>query len=66
MIAALLIEHGADVSQSTCNGWTPLYTAYENDYEKLTALLIEHGANGFTPLYIACQEGHEKVAALLI
>lgn len=58
--AKILIEHGANVSQTTRYGWTPLLTATQNRHYQLGAYLLEHGADpnianhgGWRPLYIA-------------
>jgi ankyrin repeat protein len=58
--AKLMLEHGADVNQTTEGGWTPLLTAVQNRYYKLAAFLLERGADpkiqnkgGWSPLYIA-------------
>ncbi len=58
--AKLLVEHGADVNQTTKYSWTALLTATQNRHYKLAAYLLEHGANpnilnngGWSPLYIA-------------
>jgi ankyrin repeat protein len=58
--AKLMLEHGADVNQTTEGGWTPLLTAVQNRYYKLATFLLEHGADpkiqnngGWSPLYIA-------------
>jgi ankyrin repeat protein len=58
--AILLIDHGADVNQSTKYGWTPLLTATQNRHYRLAAYLLDHGADpnianhgGWSPLYIA-------------
>jgi ankyrin repeat protein len=58
--AKALVEAGADVSQVTLYGWTPLLTATQNRHYKLAAYLLDHGANpnianngGWSPLYLA-------------
>jgi ankyrin repeat protein len=56
----ILVEHGADINETTEYGWTPLLTATQNRYYQLGKYLLEHGADpniankgGWTPLYIA-------------
>jgi len=58
--AKIMLEHGADVNQTTEGGWTPLLTAVQNRYYELAKFLLEHGADpkiqnkgGWSPLYIA-------------
>jgi len=58
--AKIMLEHGADVNQTTEGGWTPLLTAVQNRYYQLATFLLEHGADpkiqnkgGWSPLYIA-------------
>jgi ankyrin repeat protein len=58
--AKLMLEHGADVNQTTEGGWTPLLAAVQNRYYALATFLLEHGADpkiqnkgGWSPLYIA-------------
>jgi hypothetical protein len=58
--AKLLLEHGADVNQTSEFGWTPLLTATQNRYYQLGKFFLEHGADpniankgGWNPLYIA-------------
>jgi len=55
-----LVKAGADVSQVTEYGWTPLLTATNNRHYKLGTFLLEHGADPnlankgrWTPLYLA-------------
>lgn len=62
-VVEFLINNGANISCSLKSGWTPLYTAAENGYEKIAELLIKAGANvnqpmnkiGWTPLHIGIQ-----------
>lgn len=58
--ARILLEHGANVNQTTHYGWTPLLTATQNRHYRLGAYLLDHGADpnipnngGWRPLYIA-------------
>ncbi len=59
-VAQALVEAGADVNQTTADGWTALLAATHNRYYGLGAWLLERGADpdlanagGWTPLYIA-------------
>ncbi len=59
-VAQVLVEAGADVNQTTADGWTALLAATHNRYYGLGAWLLEQGADpdlanagGWTPLYIA-------------
>ncbi len=56
----ILVDHGADVNETTQYGWTALLTATQNRYYKIGKYLLDHGADpniankgGWTPLYIA-------------
>ncbi len=56
----ILVDHGADVNETTQYGWTALLTATQNRYYQIGKYLLDHGANpniankgGWTPLYIA-------------
>jgi ankyrin repeat protein len=56
----LLVEAGANINQTTNDGWTPLLTATNNRHYKLASYLLDRGANtnlanskGWTPLYLA-------------
>jgi ankyrin repeat protein len=58
--ARILLDHGADVNQTSEYGWTPLLTATQNRYYQLGKFFLEHGADpniankgGWNPLYIA-------------
>jgi len=55
-----LLAAGANVNQTTNDGWSPLLTATNIRHYKLATFLIEHGANtnaanskGWSPLYLA-------------
>ncbi len=41
----ILIESGADINQTDCNGWTPLMHAVKNGSEEIVILLCENNAN---------------------
>ena len=58
--AKILLEHGANVNQTTRYGWSALLTATQNRHYQLAAWLLDHGADpnlandgGWRPLYIA-------------
>jgi ankyrin repeat protein len=58
--AKILLDHGADVNQTSEFGWTPLLTATQNRYYQLGKFFLERGADpniankgGWNPLYIA-------------
>lgn len=68
-IAALLLQHGANINASRNDGWTPLFSASSPE---LARFLILHGANiyvrdkdGKTPLEAAKQYGNPEVVAVL-
>lgn len=68
-IAAVLLQHGADINASNNEGWTPLFSASSAD---LTRFLLQHGANinardkdGKTPLECAKQYGNPEIVAVL-
>ncbi|MES2461310.1 MAG: ankyrin repeat domain-containing protein [Armatimonadota bacterium] len=80
-LAALLIEHGAEVNAAVNDGTTPmwvvcrgLYQSPEEDRLSLATMLIQHGAevnvvssgNGTTPLMFAGARGDLKVISLLL
>jgi ankyrin repeat protein len=58
--AAILMDGGANVNQTTRYGWTALMTAVQNRNYKLASFLLDQGADpniankgGWTPLYLA-------------
>ncbi len=72
-VAAVLIEHGADVDASNGRGETPLSEAAWAGHRDVAELLLEHGATGetadgsdITPVHLAAIEGHREIALLLI
>lgn len=55
-----LVDAGADVNQTTADGWTAMLVATHNKYNVLASYLLDKGADpnianskGWTPLYIA-------------
>jgi len=73
LIAALLIESGADVNASTGGGETPLHMASSRGHKAIAALLIAKGAEvNFsskylgTPLHSASKYGRLEIIKLLV
>ena len=67
-VAALLLQHGADVGSADEHGRTPLHIAAQLDFDKVAALLLKYGADigAGMPLHTAAAFGAKKVAALLV
>ena len=67
-----LIKDGADISETTKEGWSPIRIAVSNNQLKAVEYLLDFGAdstvknNGYSPLYIACQNGYNHMIKLLI
>ncbi len=67
----LLIEHGADVNQTSADGSSPLLTAVQNGFYSVGSLLLDHGANpnlvndkGWSPLYLAVKNRDQEATAV--
>lgn len=72
-VAALLLEHGADVDARNKLGVTPLQCAASRGDKNIASLLIKRGAivnaqnlGGRTALHLAAAYGHKDVVALLL
>lgn len=73
-IAALLLEHGADINARSGNyNGTGLHHAAQKGRERIVRLLLEHGADvnstddfHRTPLHLAAAAGHRVVVETLI
>jgi len=72
-IVKLLLEAGANPSQTTDQGFTLLHMAAYNGLVEILQLLLDAGANpnsqttdqGFTPLYMAADRGNVKIVEIL-
>jgi ankyrin repeat protein len=72
-IVALLLDHGADVTQATTNNsMTAMHVAALHGHREIVALLLKHGANksvkaatGHRPVDFARQQGHSALVPLL-
>jgi ankyrin repeat protein len=71
--ARLLIQKGANINGSTCDGGTALHQAARRDDEQMAILLLRHGAqanstddNHMTPLMLACRRNSVGVVKLLL
>ncbi|GHM58477.1 MAG: hypothetical protein sL5_06330 [Candidatus Mesenet longicola] len=73
-LAEKFIKQGVNVNATTKEeGDTPLHVAAQNGYERVVALLLQHGANvnatskdGDTPLHLAVDKGHKHIIQLLL
>jgi len=72
-IAAILIEHEADINVEDMKGWTPLHRVAAAGHTNIAELILaqmgaKHSVNDEedgTALHLACQFGHGEIAALL-
>ena len=72
-IAAMLIQHGADVNRRNYSLRTPLHWAAQEGEIEVAEILIENGAEvntlddkGFSPLYNAAGENNYEFAEMLL
>ncbi|CDH17055.1 related to Glycerophosphodiester phosphodiesterase GDE1 [Zygosaccharomyces bailii ISA1307] len=71
--ATCLLEHGADTElREKLFGWTPIFVAATEGYERIVQLLLDHGTeyvvfdeSGWTPMEHAALRGHLKITAML-
>jgi ankyrin repeat protein len=71
-IAALLLQHGADVNARQQSDWTPLHGAVHNKQAEMIRLLLEYGANpeavneaGVSVMTMAGESGDQGIMDLL-
>jgi ankyrin repeat protein len=72
-IAALLLDHGADIDSRGREGWTPLASAATHSATAVAELLLQRGADwrlrdqlGFAPLHTAAEYGNARLVGLLL
>jgi ankyrin repeat protein len=72
-VSRLLIERGANIDVTGCEGKTAIHYAVEEEAEEVVALLLDNGAHansrdvyGFTPLMDACDNDHLDVVKMLV
>lgn len=67
-VAALLLQHGADVDSVDEHSRTSLHIATQWDFDKVAALLLKYGADieAGMPLHTAAAFGAKNVALLLV
>lgn len=72
-VAAVLLQHGAEVDVQDNLGWTPLHWASQAGRRDIVKFLLEHNADvnaqtgpGNTPLHLASGEGEPGIARLLL
>ncbi|QLQ81511.1 hypothetical protein HG537_0F02720 [Torulaspora globosa] len=71
--ATCLLENGANTELTEkLFGWTPIFVAATEGFEKMVKLLVEHGANyvafdesGWTPMEHAALRGHLNIAKMV-
>lgn len=68
-----LIADGADVNERTCDGWTMLETAADQNNLEMCCLLLDNGADvntidryGNTPLHKAAEKASVEICKLLL
>jgi len=73
LLVQLLLDNGADLSNTAEQGWTALHWAAQEGHEPVTRLLLDRGANvsatdeqGCTALHLTAKEGREPVTRLLL
>jgi len=73
LLVQLLLDKGADQSNTAEQGWTALHWAAQEGHEPVTRLLLDREADvsatdeqGWTALHLAAREGHEPVTRLLL
>lgn len=71
--AACLLAHGADTELTEkLFGWSPIFAAAAEGFEKIVKLLVDHGANyiafdesGWTPMEHAALRGHLNITKMI-
>ena len=73
LVAALLLNYGADVNLKNAHSQTPLFGAVSSGQSGMVALLLEHGADantanqfGWPVLFEAASSGQSDTVALLL
>ena len=68
-----LINHGADINQTTANGLTPLHLASQSGNQSIVEYLVTHHADvnaknkdGWMPLHLASQAGYQSIVEYLV
>ncbi|CAG0910107.1 unnamed protein product, partial [Cyprideis torosa] len=71
-VSLLLIERGADVCATYCDGKSPLHMCSTNGHKEVVDLLLSRGADinsmtesGLTAIHYACVQGHHDVVKAL-
>ena len=73
LLVQLLLDKGADLSNTAEQGWTALHWAAQEGHEPVTRLLLDREADvsatdeqGWTALHWAADRGHKPVTRLLL